>query len=894
MKKHVHWLFLATLLLNSWQTASAANFSGCCKPPSDVEFECEDLPYDFDPYDTYQLQSLFGKAKNWCNPGLVVELDPIVDLTNCETGTIIRRFRASNNYGSYDHCEQKITITGSHEYKIRFPADVELSCGERPPSREDIIISQSACDYLVVNVKDHEFFEGNRKCGKIIRTYKVINWCEYDTQSSPIIINRDEDCDGDPGDEDVWVIRRSYGYAFIDRNGNEDDDDPRAGERRTCSPSNPEGYWRKVYSKGYWQYTQHIKIGDSEAPEITAETPEPFCSFDNASCKAFVQIPFKVDDDCTPNDIITRVLVDGEEINRFSGSGDFTAGGLFDLGNHELEIRSEDGCGNPATKRIPFEVNDCKAPTPTCINGLTVTLMPLPNDTDVNNDGEPDVAAATIWAEDLLVRQPGDCSGIAGYSINRVGETPDFNQKSLTVTCDDPSTLNIEVYAWDNAFNPIAMQPDGTVGGRNYTFCETYLLIQDNNDFCGAEVGMGFIAGKVYTESGYGLQDVNMMLVSQDSNFLYTHEDGTYRFDSIPMQASYRVVPVMNTNPMEGISIVDLILLHRHVVGIEPIRSPYRLIAADINRDGIITAADVDALRNMMLGVASEFTNNHSWRFIKSDYVFPNPLDPWQEEFPEFLEISDMSEAENYGDFIAVKIGDINGSIISDRLGAESRTNATLAIQLPDVQLQPGATVAVPVRASLQGVTGIQMTLQFDKQSIELADITPGVIEHSNMNIQWNEGALYVVWNGISQQTNHHANLFTLHLKGKNTVQLNQALRLNARRFEPVARQNESIAKLELNFSKPTIETNALRLFQNVPNPFREETMIRFALPKGANVTLRVNDLSGKELWRHQGYFDAGNHQLSIHQNELNSSGILFYSIKTDEYQTTRKMVVLP
>jgi len=894
MKKHVHWLFLATLLLNSWQTASAANFSGCCKPPSDVEFECEDLPYDFDPYDTYQLQSLFGKAKNWCNPGLVVELDPIVDLTNCETGTIIRRFRASNNYGSYDHCEQKITITGSHEYKIRFPADVELSCGERPPSREDIIISQSACDYLVVNVKDHEFFEGNRKCGKIIRTYKVINWCEYDTQSSPIIINRDEDCDGDPGDEDVWVIRRSYGYAFIDRNGNEDDDDPRAGERRTCSPSNPEGYWRKVYSKGYWQYTQHIKIGDSEAPEITAETPEPFCSFDNASCKAFVQIPFKVDDDCTPNDIITRVLVDGEEINRFSGSGDFTAGGLFDLGNHELEIRSEDGCGNPATKRIPFEVNDCKAPTPTCINGLTVTLMPLPNDTDVNNDGEPDVAATTIWAEDLLIRQPGDCSGIAGYSINRVGETPDFNQKSLTVTCDDPSTLNIEVYAWDNAFNPIAVQPDGTVGGRNYTFCETYLLIQDNNDFCGAEVGMGFIAGKVYTESGYGLQDVNMMLVSQDSNFLYTHEDGAYRFDSIPMQASYRVVPVMNTNPMEGISIVDLILLHRHVVGIEPIRSPYRLIAADINRDGIITAADVDALRNMMLGVASEFTNNHSWRFIKSDYVFPNPLDPWQEEFPEFLEISDMSEAENYGDFIAVKIGDINGSIISDRLGAESRTNATLAIQLPDVQLQPGATVAVPVRASLQGVTGIQMTLQFDKQSIELADITPGVIEHSNMNIQWNEGALYVVWNGISQQTNHHANLFTLHLKGKNTVQLNQALRLNARRFEPVARQNESIAKLELNFSKPTIETNALRLFQNVPNPFREETMIRFALPKGANVTLRVNDLSGKELWRHQGYFDAGNHQMSIHQNELNSSGILFYSIKTDEYQTTRKMVVLP
>jgi hypothetical protein len=893
MKKHVQWLFLAMLLLNGWQFTCAANFAGCCKPPSDVEFACEELPYDFDPYDVYQLQHLFGKAKNWCNPGLVVELDPIVDLSSCETGTIIRRFRASNNYGSYDHCEQKITITGSHEYKIRFPADVELSCGQSP-TREDVIVKQSSCDYLVVNVKDHEFFEGNRKCGKIIRTYKVINWCEYDTQSSPVVINRDEDCDGDPGDEDVWVIRRSYGYAFIDRNGDEHDGNPGAGERRTCSPSNPKGYWRKVYSKGYWQYTQHIKIGDNEAPEITAETPEPFCSFDNATCKAFVQIPFKVDDDCTPNDIITRVLVDGEEINRFSGSGNFTASGLFDLGVHELEIRSEDGCGNPATEKIPFEVNDCKAPTPTCINGLTVTLMPLPREVDVNDDGEFDVAAMTIWAEDLLVRKPGDCSGIAGYSINRAGETPDFNQKSLTVTCDDPSTLNIEVYAWDDAFNPTAVQPDGTMGGRNYTFCETYLLIQDNNNFCGEDVGMGFIAGKVYTESGYGLQDVNMMLISQDSNFLYTHEDGRYHFDSIPMQASYRVVPVMNTNPMEGISIVDLILLHRHVVGIEPIRSPYRLIAADINRDGAITEDDVNELRNMMLGVESEFTSNHSWRFIKADYVFPDPLNPWREAFPEFMEISDMSEVENYGDFIAVKIGDINGSIVSDRLGAESRTVAALAMQLPDQQIKPGATVAVPVQANLQGVAGMQLALQFDAKALEIAGVTPGIIDESHMGIRSDENVLSIAWNGAPSATTDISTLFTLHVKGKASSNLREVLWLSSRRIEPIAQRDENIARLELDFSQASTEISTLRLFQNVPNPFRQETMIRFALPEAGSATIRINDLSGRELWRQQSYFDAGNHQIMLRRKELNTSGVLLYTIETDAYRATRRMVVLP
>ena len=29
----------------------------------------------------------------------------------------------------------------------------------------------------------------------------MINWCEYDGVSDPIVVGRDEDCDDDPGDE---------------------------------------------------------------------------------------------------------------------------------------------------------------------------------------------------------------------------------------------------------------------------------------------------------------------------------------------------------------------------------------------------------------------------------------------------------------------------------------------------------------------------------------------------------------------------------------------------------------------------------------------------------------------------------------------------------------------
>ena len=55
-------------------------------------------------------------------------------------------------------------------------------------------------------MKDDFFSASGDECYKIFRTYSVINWCEYDGISDPVVVSRDEDCDGKPGDEDVWVI----------------------------------------------------------------------------------------------------------------------------------------------------------------------------------------------------------------------------------------------------------------------------------------------------------------------------------------------------------------------------------------------------------------------------------------------------------------------------------------------------------------------------------------------------------------------------------------------------------------------------------------------------------------------------------------------------------------
>ena len=42
-----------------------------------------------------------------------------------------------------------------------------------------------------------------------------------------------------------------------------------------------------------------------------------------------------------------------------------------------------------------------------------------------------------------------------------------------------------------------------------------------------------------------------------------------------------------------------------------------------------------------------------------------------------------------------------------------------------------------------------------------------------------------------------------------------------------------------------------LELFQNQPNPFKNETLISFYLPKVINVTIVIYDISGMELTKY-------------------------------------------
>jgi len=82
-------------------------------------------------------------------------------------------------------------------------------------------------------------------------------------------------------------------------------------------------------------------------------------------------------------------------------------------------------------------------------------------------------------------------------------------------------------------------------------------------------------------------------------------------------------------------------------------------------------------------------------------------------------------------------------------------------------------------------------------------------------------------------------------------------------------------------------------LQQNFPNPFNTSTTIKYQVPLQANVSLKLYDILGREvatLVNEQK--PAGKYEVDFTESNL-SSGVYFYTLRTDNYFQTNKMTLL-
>ncbi|MEL7118828.1 MAG: T9SS type A sorting domain-containing protein [Bacteroidota bacterium] len=856
-------------------------------PPANITANCDTISINITDYsDTLQLQNKFGRAiANDNCTAIAVELEPEVNLGTCGVGTIERRFKAIDKAGNESSIvKQVITVEAVHDYEIRFPQDaISAECGTF--NADTLLTSTETCDIFAISVTDDEFSAAGDECKKIFRTYKIFNWCEYDDISDPVIIGRDENNDGTPGDEIYLLRRRSK--VYLDNNDNEND-----------------GFIKEISSVGYWQYTQMINVFDTVPPEVSFGAVTPACA-DKDDCLGASHLDFEISDQCSElSDLSVRVYLDLfndnvdiiEETNSsfLTNTGNqYTYQKDLPLGIHELQIQVSDGCGNTTIENQLLEVLDCAVAAPIC-QGLSVELMTM----DSDSDGTPDFGMAMVPVDAFIVGSPDneDCSGPVKYSIHLKSDPfIDPDQDTLILTCDDTinTAMPVLVYAWDSANNPLAIQPDGSLGGVNSAFCETFVVIQDNQFNLCEEVSLSAVNGSIYTEEKEPIEGVMVQLSGQTNSSVISDLDGEYNFPDLETSYDYTIKPELNHDYVNGVSTLDLVFISKHILGEQALSSPYKLIAADANNSGTVSTFDLILLRKLILSLDTELANNSSWRFINAEQSFPIPSNPWFQPLQEVVNLNNIQEEQINTAFIAVKVGDVNSNARTSSLVHEPRNfRGTFEIEVQDEQLTAGEEYTIEFKGKeLEQIEGFQYTLSFDQQRVELLDVEYALAQEINFGYRYiDQGLITNSWNQ-NGSLNGEDRLYSITIKAKEDIALSQVIDITSRlTIAEAYDQNYNDLEVKLRFTESLDFIEDFVLEQNSPNPFTSYTDIRFNLPTAEQVNLNVYDINGRLLKRIRGDYPKGEHLIRLDGSDL-IDGVMYYEIEAGTYRAIKKMM---
>ncbi|MEO6038605.1 MAG: T9SS type A sorting domain-containing protein [Saprospiraceae bacterium] len=554
-------------------------------------------------------------------------------------------------------------------------------------------------------------------------------------------------------------------------------------------------------------------------------------------------------------------------------------------GTHKIKWFVADGCGNEATCEYTFIVKDCKAPTVVCLNGLSVNIMPT--------------QMIQLWATDFLQYSQDNCTPTnqLKYGIRRSGTGTGFpvdgNGNPITnvvFTCADLGTQPVELWAIDAA--------------GNADYCETFLIVQDNNGNCPNSSGPNAsVAGALKTEQSVGLEEANVQLDANPpsatpmSGFKLSNSQGNYMFSNmLPLYSSYTVTPTKDDNHLNGVSTYDLVLISRHILGLEPLGSPYKMIAADANKSGSITTFDIVELRKLILGIYQELPNNTSWRFVDKAFVFPNQNNPFQTVFPENKSLASIQTNMLTEDFVAVKIGDMNANALASNVqqSTEDRTTGTLLIDVDDRPVQAGESFDLHFKTA-EAAQGYQFTLNL--YGLAVTGIEKGdKVDDSNFGVflpaeasPKESGALTVSIEGAREFTVR----FRATKAGKISDLLSVSSRITKAEAYSLSGASQEVALRFNNGGVSTIAGVGFELYQNQPNPFVGRTVIGFHLPAATSATLTVYDESGRLVFTQQGDYAKGYNSIAVERALLNASGLLYYKLETASDMATRKMIVV-
>jgi photosystem II stability/assembly factor-like uncharacterized protein len=546
---------------------------------------------------------------------------------------------------------------------------------------------------------------------------------------------------------------------------------------------------------------------------------------------------------------------------------DLTDGNIFGNRFHTISYLSE----SPITEGLLFvgttDANVWRLPSPSSVP-VNITGN-LPNRYVTSVIGSPTVATRIFVThsgfranEQIPHIHRSDDNGVTWVNIsgdlpqvpvNQLFILPDHQDSVLCAATDVGVFFTINggtnwnplgtgmpsIPVFDFALNPVRRElVAGTYARGIWTFPLDSILSQQGEPLVVTGRKVAFS-----NEQNLAVQHVEMPdLTSSTSN-----EQGQIALPELSACDSIVLRPQRLDDPKNGVTTYDLLLISRHLLVLEPLNTPYKIIAADANRSNTVTTFDIVTLRKVILGVDSVIMGNTSWRFVPKSHTFPNPNNPLAQPFPEQLKVLPTDNTE--WEFTAIKVGDLNNSATPGLQSGEGedRTVNICPLRVQDVAYQQDSIFDIPFYVEMSDLAAIQMALQWPADRLELLEVVPLALDMSvadNFNAQKN--TLRMVWEQPAGAHPKGQPLFALRVRALRDGRLSSSLSIEQRLLPALAYAAQATQpwRPELVYQQPA--SNDVKVYPTLLTP---QSDLQVEVPKDwSRAQISIFDPSGRMI----------------------------------------------
>lgn len=662
--------------------------------PADVWASCYDELWDL---------SIYGNANYHDYNGTHDAGYPTVtyNLNSCNVGTIYRTWTVEDYNWVQHSCTQVIHVGlgnyGFTEYNITWPSpEIELEgCypSTDPYSANSVTgkptYTYAQCSNVGASYSDQQF-DFSATCKKIVRTWKVIDWCQYNpngTYSSAngyytfiqiikivkdgvpvldcpadVVANASSCDDGTVQLDPLTVLEGSCGSYFTITNNS-----PYAFDNGAdISGIYPVGTTKVKYSVNYgcnFYKTCYVYVTVEDT-----KGPVPYCLGE-------VIVPLMgmdTDNDGVNDEGMVSIWAKDFDFGSYSpcGNGPVT----FSFERDSLVMNRTFTCDHVGDNELKIYVKDSKGNVDFC----TVTLSVQNNGANIQDciriEDEPDVT------------NPTDTTYHSGHRIAGVVNDLFDNELSDVEISNMMSKEEME----------IIINSDTSL----VTYYDT--IITSSGTLLFHEWYDSTIVTTIDTVMNYDM----------DMSYEMTSTDGSFSFDDIEENMDYQLSAKYGDVSGTGINAQDAIRLMDHILEEELITDPLILLAADVDDSGSVNVTDLLILIDYVKGRIDFLPTTKPWVIIDASYDFGSEMTPESVEEATTINLLELAESIEEMNFIAIQKGDLTNTLnnnINGKLNAMESYFAQEQNTEEFTQIQPSLELETISSKSIMSIEDVSV-----------------------------------------------------------------------------------------------------------------------------------------------------------------------------------------